>query len=74
MPDSRRPGPGRCGSIFRQATCGGEVNSGVAALKDKAIIFPPLLQEKASSYLGHTLHGQLYSISYDEDIVTREKG
>lgn len=27
-------------------------------LKDKAVIFQPLSQEKASSYLDHTLHEQ----------------
>lgn len=74
MPDSRRPSPGCCGSIFRQVTCRGEVNSGAAALKDKAINFLPPSEEKASSYLDHTLHRQLYHIYCDEDIVTREKG
>lgn len=48
-----------------------------ATLKDKEAVFLLLSKEKASSltsYFDHTLHGQLYPISCDGDIVTREKG
>lgn len=83
MPDSRRPGPAHSGSISRQATCRGEVNLRAATLKDKAIIFLLLSQGKASSLtssdfflLKKKKHGPslTYHLSYDEGIVTREKG
>lgn len=82
MPDSRRPGPAHSGSISRQATCRGEVNLRAATLKDKAIIFLLLSQGKASSltssyfffFLKKPGPSLTYHLSYDEGIVTREKG